>query len=311
MNLFNIFAIVCLLFQATKAVNLYGLNFAVVNNALILQTVSISDSGEFTALTNNTVYAEGDSMVTDGVSTFDKKNKIFYYAVDADDNYLHSVDVANHLILASVDFGVTSIESISYDEVEEAVWMIANYSYENVLLLKYEPSTFTWTPSFNFSEYKMDKYFIPGAVDSKTSMFYFTYLNVSNNDPTDFWVGRFSTADPSGTLKITAISSPSPFVYISYIQYDDESIVSIGEDSYANSLYVQIEVDTGKAVVWPAPLCSHAELQSPIAITYSQEDKSFYGVCVDNTIGIFNVNTYKNSTIQLPNTANMADIEAA
>jgi len=201
-------------------------------------TVSVDlTTGAVKNVTENFIY-NGGSATVDGVSAFDPKTGIYWYATDAATPYIYSTNVYQKTVDPPLDTGATYVDLLVANSGTGLLWAIVEASNGNFLISVRNDGTVKTAMQFN-SGYNLD-YICSGAIDSVKNLF---YLIVSTNASIRNPAYKIFTIDLASNQVV--FTSPSIMNGPGFPQY-------FGFDRASGNLYGMFEQSTNENLIYSA-----------------------------------------------------------
>jgi len=228
-------------------------------------------TGNFTYLSTNFVNI-GDSATYDGISGYDQKDNILYYASDFGSAFVFAVDTAANANGPPISIGADGLQSIVYDSVNQQ--MLFTGLYGNSCLLVSFPSD----PSqqsiivLNYTTIHLN----PNDIFAQTMNTVTGDYTVIFNDGTGLAIGWFNVGDAESSFQYSAMDC-KPELYPTYVQFDAKlnKFVGVGSNTYGTDYYF-FEYAGGK--------CTTVDLKLKTgAITANTYDPTTYTLYISYT----------------------------
>jgi len=171
---------------------------------VIVQTVEINPvTGAFTVLVAHNIIYVGGSSFSDGITTFDQKNKRLYFSTNFDSDLVYGVDVTTHSILPSISINSDSVSLLEYDSYNNQLLIGGDYSYYNYSGVYTVPDDSSLPSNFllNLTKSGTAKVY-SSAVDHIGGIFHIAFYNATSKLN---FIASFSLDNPV-SVKILAFS---------------------------------------------------------------------------------------------------------
>jgi len=214
----------------------------------ILAVVDINiTSGKSKPIAETTIYV-GPSITLDGISTFDQKNQILYYATDYDSAFVFGVAVTSGDLRPPISVGAEVVESLDWDQTNNQLLIHGIWRDKSQAVVTY-PANGPSKELVNFTDSGITTIYST-AVDNKKGVYYFASYNESTSI---FEIGSFAIAAPKTITKFKFACGGTAFYAPNHLFFDSNSgkLLGIGYNETAKA-HSYFEIIAGKCT--PKPL---------------------------------------------------------
>jgi len=159
-------------------------------------------NGNITNLVENFIYT-GSSLTFDGISAFDPRRLVFYYATDSDNAYVFEADLKNAKLLPPIDFYSRGILNLNYDTNKDRLLVSMFDAKLNPILASFPQDG----PFSIVLQYPTNPHFARAAIDSGKQLFYWTSYRVVNNTFAYRYLSKIPLDNPN---QITSVQLKCP-----------------------------------------------------------------------------------------------------
>jgi len=262
-----------------------------------LETVKVDTSkGSFSDSVQILRYLSG-AAAYDGVSTFDQKHQVLYFAVDFQSSFIFAIDTVHNTVLPPISIpGVSWTIHLQWDQPKGRIFALTGFD-QNTVNYVISFGTSGNLPTMVIANLTSTgfKYFEFAAFDWTQENYYFSYY-----DNTGQKVGYFNVDKSLSSLKSFQVTCPAHNASLHYLYYDNShttliAVVDIGENAF---YFVQLNSDGSNCKSSVLKLIDEAII---LGGTYDTSKQTLYlSVAVNGGPSL--LYTYHTQTAQLTST---------
>jgi len=291
---------------------LYGVvtEFAANLTETTVYTVKVFQNGTTENVVENFRYL-GGSIAYDGISTFDQRNKILYYAVNFESAFVYAVDVVRGNLVAPISIGATWIENLEWDPKFDDIYAEAVYVDSDTQQITAAVVSFSTNSSSptrvvaNLTELGIENVG-ETALDWNSGIYYLTYLNSSTAIP---YLGSFLLNSAKTSFSTFRLDCGGFSIDFLSFEPNSNTLIGVGVIGSPSLKYsiLSIEIPSGK--------CSSKPIEVNGVITASSYDPTistiYIGVAPDRSPQLYSYSLKTSKLSSVPTTYILEDVQAS